>query len=157
VKTEKTSLSRIPWTDDAVAGTVLPFRLRLFYSKMKTETLTITFSKKFANSAREVAYLFADEKEDLGKTIENMCDSYFEQLVKNDGCELNYEIEDRFWKSESQCRTAAGRLARKVSTFYALVPRPETKGRWGIAVIPHNQLCDSNGCACRDAHQGSMA
>jgi hypothetical protein len=62
---------------------------------MKTETLTITFSKKFANSAREVAYLFADEKEDLGKTIENMCDSYFEQLVKNDGCELNYEIEDR--------------------------------------------------------------
>jgi hypothetical protein len=65
---------------------------------MKTETLTITFSKKFANSAREVAYLFADEKEDLGKTIENMCDAYFEQLVKNDGCELNYEIEDRFWK-----------------------------------------------------------
>ena len=141
MKTEKTSLSRIPWADDAVAGTVLPFRLRLFYSKMKTETLTITFSKKFANSAREVAYLFADEKEDLGKTIENMCDSYFERLVKNDGCELNYEIEDRFWKSESQCRTAAGRLA----------------GRWGIAVIPHNQLCDSNGCACRDAHQGFMA
>ena len=58
----KTSLSRIPWTDDAVAGTVLPFRLRLFYSKMKTETLTITFSKKFANSAREVAYLVAPEK-----------------------------------------------------------------------------------------------
>ena len=90
MKTEKTSLSRIPWTDDAVAGTVLPFRLRLFYSKMKTETLTITFSKKFANSAREVAYLFADEKEDLGKTIENMCDSYFEQLVKNDRCAFSH-------------------------------------------------------------------
>ena len=34
VKTEKTSLSRIPWTDDAVAGKVYAFRLRLFYRKM---------------------------------------------------------------------------------------------------------------------------
>lgn len=36
MKTEKTSLSRIPWTDDAVAGTGCTFRLRLVSLQMRT-------------------------------------------------------------------------------------------------------------------------
>ena len=138
MKTEKTSLSRIPWTDDAVAGKVLPFRLRLFYSKMKTETetLTVTFPKKFAKKLKHFAYLFAEE-DNLGSTIQEQCEFVIDGMIAKrevlgDYPQLRDEADSRCWRDKSKVEKIADRIGRKINRQLVVRPSGHCEGAWGI-------------------------
>jgi hypothetical protein len=80
---------------------------------VETETVTITVSKKFLKNLQEVAYLFADDKKDLGFTLEYHGAWVFKNLCEETN-DLREAIDEVSWSSREECVLSAQRIAEKL-------------------------------------------